>query len=377
MTHHITTFFTTLLAGMSALCSAAGAVPANAASQEPSSEVVGVRGNWVKKREWLTQAQAVNEQLQRDVVSCTKSRTTFMTAFGKADAQANEFYERKGIMMGNLEDFIAELHADIKAEKNRRITEAKEKAERDDLPTNYYDVQIEAIEDDVKRFAREVEQFKLDLKGIADLDASLSKRLKVLDERIGEATKLGTQAGEKLEEMWWMIDDLKARDAFYHIQDLADRAASIKSYVSGALLKDFEKVCSTIAQQIEQVQGQLDALEQRGLIVEHRTQRIADKEVEQMRVQLAEEAERAEQSMRPKRRKRKKTYSFTSLLYAPFELALGCVRVVGDAILFPFRALGRLVGLGGAKPAKRRRRKRRPAPEVSAEQQGEEIVAAE
>lgn len=367
ITHRATTLFFLLTVFVSGLVAAqAASAPTAKQPVEPSVDVTGFRGNWVNKREWLTQAQSVNEQLQRDVAGCAKARTKFMSAFERADKGANEFYARKGIMMGTLEELITELQADVKAENDRRITQAKEKAESDDLPMNYYDVQIEAIEDDVKRFEGEVEQFKLDLQAIADLDASLTKRLEVLDERISEAGKLGTQSAEKLDQMWWMIDDLKARDAFYEIQDLADRIASIKSYVEGALLKDFEKVSGTVQAQIDQVQSQIEALEQRGLIVEHRTERLADKKIETQREQLAQEAEQAEEAMRSKkRRKRKKTTTMGSLLYAPIELVFGCARLVGNAILSPFYALGRLVGLGGSKPAKKRRKQRRPVEPVA------------
>ena len=92
----------------------------------------------------------------------------------------------------------------------------------------------------------------------------------------------------------------------------------------------------------------------------------------------AQEAEQAEQEMRAKRRrKRKKPTTIASLLYAPIDLAIGCVRLIGDAILSPFRVFGRLIGFGGSQPTKKRRQRQRSAEADAAQEAVNQVSEAE
>lgn len=266
---------------------------------------IGDSGNWVKKRLWVKQAQASNDSLQKDVTAIQSIRSKFYEVYQSYEAASNQFYLTKGFVRGKVAELVQDMHAEVKDEKDTRIAKAKAKSEEDDMPLNYYDVQIEAIEDDVKRFERELKQFELDMNAISEVDQSLSKRLEVLDKHITESTSLAKQGATTLEEMWWMIDDNKARDAYYEIKGLAERSASIKEYLEGPLLSDLKKVGETLKEHIGHIEEQISSLEQRGIIVEHRAERLEQRRIEREKIEklLAEEREREEA---PRRRKRKK-----------------------------------------------------------------------
>lgn len=246
---------------------------------QPSQAVIGERGNWVKQRGWLKEAQIANEQLQKDSLAVKKSRAQFLTEFERIDKKINEFYGAKGFSRGKVTTIVADLKTDLQKDKERRLEAARKKSESDDAPINFYDVQHEAIEQDVARFEREFEQFNLDMKSIADLDTSLSERLKTVEKQIKDGTDAAGEGTKKLDEMWWIIDDQKASDAFYVLQGFADKVASIKKYLNETLFSDFKQVAQTIEKQIEQVNKQVESIEQRGLIVSHRASRIVKKEV--------------------------------------------------------------------------------------------------
>jgi hypothetical protein len=292
------------------------------ASVQPDPAVIGERGNWLKKRAWVKEAQAVQEQLLKDSVIVKKSRTQFISAFEVVDKKVNEFYSIKGFTRGKFDTVIAEIKADIMQDKERRIAQAKKRSEGDDTPINFYDVQVEAIEQEVKRFEREFEQFNLDMKSIADLDVSLQDRIKTVDKQIKEASVLSAQSTKKLEEMWWIIDDQKAADAFYVIQDFADKIAAIKKYLEETLFADFKKVIATLEKQIEQVNKQVERIEERGFVVAHRAQRMKQKEVGDVLAVVSDEvvASAEQEPVRPRRIKQKKQEWYEGWLSLPQQL---------------------------------------------------------
>lgn len=323
------------------------------AEQAPSNlgaEQIGTSGNWVRKREWVKQAQEVNEQLQEDLAAIQKSRAAFYEAQQSFDKSSNEFFQSKGFATGKIDELIADLQADIAREKELRIAVAKGKSESEEMPTNYYDVQIEAIEADVKRFTREVEQFKLDMKAIADVDSSLNERLKVLDKHIKQAGDLESQAAEKLSKLWWVIDHTKARTLFYEIKGHAEQIASIKKYVTGTLLSDFKKVGQTLTSHISQVQEEIKDLEERGLIVEHRAERLEQQRKDRERVEEMLRKVEEEEEVRPRRRRNrvaKRTWLQT--FYAPVDFVVSSIAALGNYFLSFFVS----------KPAKRKARRAR------------------
>jgi hypothetical protein len=270
---------------------------------------IGERGNWLKKREWVKQASAVDDQVQKDLIKVQGARAAFMPEFEKIDKKVNEFFGVKGLAKGKMTALVDEIKAEIAAEKERRVLAAKEKSEMDDVPLNYYDVQVEAIEDDIKKLMREIDQFNLDMKAIADLDAALNDRLKVVDKHIKDANVQAEQSAKKLEEMWWLIDDQKARERFYEIQAIADRVSSIKTYLTSTLLGDFKKTATTLEKQIEQVQKE----------IEHRERRLAQKKVlEERQAQKALEEEEDEAPM-PVKKKKKNPWWYSALM-TPIEV---------------------------------------------------------
>ena len=299
------------------------------AQPEPDSAIIGVRGNWRKKRAWVKEAQVAQEQIIQDAASAKKARTQFATAFDEVDKKVNEFYSAKGFARGKIGTLIEDIKIDVAKDKERRIAHARKRSESDDAPINFYDVHVEAIEQEVKRFERDFEQFNLDMKSIAALDASLQERIKAVDKHIKEASDLSAQSSKKLEEMWWIIDDQKAADSFYEIQDFADKVSSIKKYLQDTLFADFKKVIQTLEKQMEQVDTQITGIEQRGFIVSHRAQRMKQKEVGDVLAVVSEEvANEADEPVVPRRRRKKQESWGEYFMAAPMRLISAAQEVV-------------------------------------------------
>lgn len=302
-----------------------------------SPEKAGRSGNWAKKRRWLKEALAVNEALQKDVSAAQRGRSKFYDAFNGIDNKVNEFYRTRGFTQGALEALIKDLHGDIAKEKERRIAHAKEKSEEDGIPLNYYDVQIEAIEEDAKKFEKEVAQFKLDVESIGQLDKSLNERLQVLDKHIKEVGGMGTQGQELTDDIWLMIDDKKARIAYYELKALGEKVTGTKGYIEGALLTDFKKVISTLSTHIMQVGDEVGKLERRGLVIEHRGERVKNKQTsflsQRMHDEVGDDDEQDSEEVKPRRRRRRQPApTLVDQILSPFKS-------VGALLMKPFQAV--------------------------------------
>jgi len=329
-----------------------------------SLDQIGRQGNWVKKREWLKQAQAVNDTAQQDVISIQQARKGFYDSFASVDEKTNAFYRTKGIVQGGLDALFADLQKDIAEEKKRRIGQAKLKSEREGAPVNFYDVQIEAIEDDSKTFERELAQFKIDLKAIAELDASLSERLKVLDKHIKEAGELGRQSRRHNEEIWYIIDDKKAREVYFQLKGVSDRIVAIKTFIQGVFLQDFQGVVGRLQSQIEQVIKEIASLERRGIVIEHRGERLGQirmrREREKRQLE-AQERQHLDLDDVPRRRQRRVAkQGWISWALQPFVF-------VYDVATWPVRKIYQV--LFGTS-VRSHRRKRRDNAEFSAAENG-------
>jgi len=339
-----------------------------ASSAQPIQVAPGERGNWVKKRAWIKEAQLTNEQVQKDAQAARKSRAQFFTEFEKIDKKVNEFYVAKGFGRGKIGTLIADLKADAQQEKERRIAQARKRSESDDAPINFYDVQIEAIEQDVKRLDRDFEQFNLDMKSIAELDTSITERLKIVDKQIKDATDVALQSTKQLNDMWWMVDDQKACDAYYTIRGYGDKVASIKKYLEETLFADFKSVISTIEKQIEQINKQTEAFEQRGLVVSHRALRLNKKDKPDVLAAVAQEvaAEEAEEPVKRRRKPIKKEVSWAEYL---LELPGSVIQAVKGWLWYPIEWIFSFWQQPAPTVKARRRRRQPSAEETTPEEQ--------
>lgn len=320
-----------------------------------SPEKAGKTGSWTKKRRWLKDALGVHTTVQADVVSGQKARKTFLDVFAQVDGKVNEFYKARGFAQGRLDTLLKELREDVAQEKERRIAFAKIKSEEEGMPLNYYDVQIEAVEEEAKKFEKDITQLKMDLESIGQLDKSLNERMQVLDKQIKDIAQLGTQAQELIDDIWLMIDDKKARAAFYELKGLADKVAAIKQYIEGPLLSDFRTVVDTLIKHITEIGAQIGQLERRGLIVEHRGDRLRNKQVSFLAQRVHDEAKVTlpEQDASQKRRKDTAEASGDGF----FAVVVATCTTISELIARPFKALyGMIAGKTepSVKPRKRR-----------------------
>jgi len=254
-------------------------------------EKVGVQGNWMKKREWLLKTNDANNQIQELVLSINGTRKTYNEKYRSIDEILDEFYKQLGQEQGKLQEIF---------EGTTRYLEKKKKAEIGSLSSESGEEKdkslqnkIELIEQQINTLKEMLEQLKLDMQSIEDLDRSITERMKKLDEQINIANDEAANAQKMTNDLWYIIDDKKARAYYYEIKGSSlEKIKVIDAYLNGDLMTDFDSVIDTIKTNIAKAQDDIKALEDKGLIIKnraHRVEKLKLKDIEDLELKRKEE----------------------------------------------------------------------------------------
>jgi hypothetical protein len=132
----------------------------------------------------------------------------------------------------------------------------------------------------------QLDQLKLDMQAIEELDKSLAERLKKVDEQIIIAIQEANSAEKTIQKLWQIIDHNKARSLYYQLKGTTvEKLQSIASYLQGALLQDFERAGQTVKFQLTKTLTSVKALEEKGFIIKSRTRRIESIKLKELKAE--------------------------------------------------------------------------------------------
>jgi hypothetical protein len=255
-----------------------------------SIEKIGVQGNWVKKRDWLIKANEVNNEIQEITVQIEPVRKLYMEKQNEIDEILDAYYKQLGVDEGKVQELFDSIlrYLDKKRKKDVATLVPQEGDQKDpDLQAK-----IDVLEESIRTSKQQLEQLKLDMKSIEDLDRSLADRIKRMDEYINKIHEDANRAKVLTNEMWNIIDHNKARANYYELKNaILEKLKSIQTYLKDDLFKDYESVIETIKKQIDITQDQIKKLETDGIFIKNRSQRIEALKLKELQLKR-EEAER-------------------------------------------------------------------------------------
>lgn len=266
----------------------------------PDKEI-GIQGNWMKKKEWLKRAYETHDQMQRLAVDIQNSRNAFNQKFNSIDEELDLFYKNYGVQQGKLDELFSNISGFLEKKKQRDLAALAADKQQDKILERDYQARVEAIETEVKGNKTSLEQLKLNMQSIEELDRSIAQRLTQLDEQINQAMQLVTRGNDTINALWQIIDDSIARTRYYElVNNIFAPLQAIHTYLTSTLQQDFDQVAGTIRQQIAKVLDDTRQLESVGLVLKNRTPRLDD-----IRLQVKLDREKALQAEREAEAKRK------------------------------------------------------------------------
>lgn len=232
-------------------------------------EKIGIQGNWIKKREWVKESYKVNQQIQDIVSEIQKLRYSFQDKFTKINNELELFYKQESLNQGTVKALFNDINRYLDKKKNEYSRKLKEGV------TSVEEVELATLLRDTKILKKELKQLMLDIKSVDQIDKSLNDRLKKLDEFLKMSLDESVMAKKMVDEIWYIIDDLKARDIYYKLKgDSLEKVKAIKKYLAGSFQTDFNNLLSTIRDQFAKISEHIKDLEKRGLIIKNRSERL-------------------------------------------------------------------------------------------------------
>lgn len=233
-------------------------------------EKIGTQGNWVKKRDWLIKAHETNTEIQERVVQTEQSRKIYIEKYNNINAVLDAYYKQLGMDQGKTGELFDSITRYLEKKKKKEVAALSDQVQELDMQAK-----IELIEDSLRGLRLKLDQLKLDMKSVEDLDRSLVERVKRVDENINTVNEEASKAQVMINELWGIIDHNKARDRYYELRNGSlEKIKNIQTYLSEDLMRDFDAVVETVKTQIVSTQEQIKKLEDEGIFVKDRAQRV-------------------------------------------------------------------------------------------------------
>lgn len=281
-------------------------LPTVSLPQEPQSsstvalpdEKIGIQGNWMKKKDWLLRSNEVFDALQASVNNLQSVRQTYQKKYHDIDKEFDAFYKKASLEQGKIQELFAGLERYLEKKKKGKEDEYaqdKQSPEQEELANREYLLKVELLNEEIKKNREELEQLKLDLQSIEDLDKSIVARLERFDEQFEKAHDFYDQAEQEIEQLWDIIDDSLAREIYYKLKNnITLQIEAITGYLQEDLARDLDTVIETARSQIKKTEEEIKALEEKGFIVKDRSRRIEEIKLQEIQ-QLEQARKEAEQ----------------------------------------------------------------------------------
>lgn len=276
-----------------------------------AQEEIGVQGNWRKKKDWLKQAIAKNDAIQTMIIDVQQFKKIFYDKFKPVDGVLDTFYQQAGFDKGELEVLIKEIDGEIETTKTKTkelftkaLSQLDEETKEEAIKIKEQFADVYSIEEKFKQHKNNLEQFKMDINAIVELDKSLRTRLKTAEDQIDSIQTNVDEAEQLSKKIWHIIDDKKAKKIFYDLSSIHENTKALQEYIQQDLVQDFDNVITTLQNQIEMVGNSIDNLEQQGIIVKNRTARLEEERKKQQ--ELLEQKKDREQKKEQKEIRKKR-----------------------------------------------------------------------
>jgi DNA repair exonuclease SbcCD ATPase subunit len=289
-------------------------------------EKVGVQGNWVKKKEWLLKSNEVNSEIQDLAIDTESARKIFGEKYAVVDQTLDTFYKELGFQQGKIQELFDNISRYLEKKRKKEI-EALGPQSKDETADKDINLKIDLLEQKINSYRTELEQLKLDMKSVEDLDKSVSDRMKRLDEQIASTLDESTRAKSMINDLWNIIDDKKARAIYYELKgSTLEKLKAINSYLKEDLVRDFDTVTETIKTHIAKTQEAIKKLEEKGFFIKNRAERVRELKVKDLEALDAKKADEAALlTEKPAEKKRKKQSAWYEQLYEMFINTLSTI----------------------------------------------------
>ncbi len=212
------------------------------------------QGNWLYKRVWWERAEAKYEKIRATVNKIFEMRTGFFAKRTELDKNIlDPFYIKIGLSQGELQEILAELIAKTSKETKDSKIEAKA-----DL--------LEQAEDEKS----ELEQLQKEVQQVVKQDGEVEEAILMLVEQLNKIRRLEQQAWQNFKNIARVLDDRKARELFYKVDNAWRNIQEMQAYIEKTFSTSFDTLIERIKEKIKKIDSTILALKEKGIDLKKR-----------------------------------------------------------------------------------------------------------
>lgn len=223
-------------------------------------------GNWLLKRVWYEQAESKFEEIINKNDQIIEPQMNFFNKRNESSKNLGVIFRKIGYAQGELEEMLSFFLNNILQERKVEGGLSLEERQFIDL---------------TKEKKRELEQLKLDLASLADLDTSIDDVLVQVVAQVNKCREYEKRAWKDFKEIGIILNDKKAKVYFYQIESDLKNIQNIFNYLVGDLKNYFDGLLDKTQKLAESVASQVDKLKSAGINVKESFEKI--KKAEEIR----------------------------------------------------------------------------------------------
>ena len=289
-------------------------------------------GNWLLKRAWWEKTEDVYEQLKDVISKIMEMRAHFLSQKNEIDRTFDVCFSEVGLEQGELYDIVGYGKDLLDKEKAQGLGSLEEKD---------FAAKLAGRE-------RDLEQLKLDAKGIDDIDKKINDALDVFFGQIDTCNKYEHKAWENFKDIARELDDKEARKLYYNTEALLKDIKNIEQYLE----HDFSNYFSTMVQaskdHTQKISAQVNTLKNAGIDLKKELKILEQKNIAVINAQdakkiAAEEKKKAEEAEKKRLEAIEKAKWYYPIKSTYVSIKEKCVHVVErtkslSASLVPYMA---------------------------------------
>jgi len=247
-------------------------------------------GNWVIKRAFWEQAEKVYEKIMKANNGLYDQQVKFVKSRGEIDKTSDAAFRELGFEQGKLAELLENLIEEVK-EQREQEGDLDEK-EREFLQT-------------LKQKQNDLEQLKLNLKAVGELEDSLNKVMSNLNQQVSACRKYEKQAWEHFKSIGKELNDKKARLLFYEMEGFLKTVEKNRDYVTKDLWNYFNDSIEQVKDHLKKIEDEVDQLQKKGTDFTKEFERFekADKEKDEKEIEAEKEQVKKELEAIEKKKK--------------------------------------------------------------------------
>jgi hypothetical protein len=221
-------------------------------------------GNWLNKRIWWERAKDKYKECREVFEETFASRMVFLESRSETEKTVfDPFYREIGLEQADIKDVLDDLMSIIEEERQG---------------SGYLDEKARAFRDRVTAAKKDIEQLKLDIDAISNIDNAIDTAVNMLSNKINEAQKFEKSAWDEFDAIARELSDKRAYERYYVIDGIHKNLKDLQKYINEDFNTYFNGLVKAAQEKTERAKKEIKNLKDKGIDLEEQAKLLVSDE---------------------------------------------------------------------------------------------------